>query len=337
MQNLVSIIIPTCGRPTKIGRTLVALSRQCLPLGIEIEVIVAIDGGWGPDDLRPTVALPDTRFLELPRVGVSAARNAALREARGELVIFSNDDTYPDANWVAEHVAGQRARGTPGMVIGETRWVPWPDMTVFDGLLRDTSMIFFYDQMTPGESYGFRHFWTCNASAPREMIMDAGGFEERLRPVFFEDCELAFRIEKSVGSRVHYHAAAKNVHDHRLTWSDYCRREQCLGRVAAILAEVNPACFEAIYGTADADGLAENYESWLSQGREEHEAAERRMAEWGTRSLAEVGDWEALREELYQLHLPMKRRLFREAFVRARREMIRGPADGRSSQVYISR
>lgn len=326
MFNTVSIIVPTHGRPTKLARCLSALARQDMPDGVDVETIVAIDGGEGVEPDMPRETPPHTRYMRLPRVGAAAARNAAIDVARGELLLFINDDTYPHRNWIREHLRGQQLRGRPGMVLGETRWMTWPDATVLDGLLRDTSMIFFYDRMTPGALHGFRHFWTCNASAPAEQVRRIGGFEVRLRPVFFEDCELAFRLEREckvsgthadATSGVYYHPAAVNVHDHRLTWDDYRRRESALGRMAHRLAIVNPACFEAIFGRSDIASFAESCRHWLALDARDHAAAEVELTRLLAMPLSGVADWPSLRTALYAMHLPIKRRLFREGFVAA--------------------
>ncbi|MBX3394245.1 MAG: glycosyltransferase [Phycisphaerae bacterium] len=313
----VTVIVPTHGRATKLTRCLSSLTRQKLPPGVRLECIVAIDGGVESRFEQPRELPAETLVLQLPRIGAAAARNAALRKSRGRIVIFTNDDTYAHCDWVKEHLAAHEIIGRPGMVLGETRWMDWPDANVMDGLVRDTSMIFFYDRLESGRSYGFRQFWTCNASAPRDMIDAVGGFEERLRPYLFEDIELAFRIEQSTGCGVYYHSAAANVHDHRVTWADYCHREACLGRMAGRLGAVNPACFESLYGCRDVRALVATYREWLQLDVGDHDAIRQFMEAWAERPLSSVEDWPNTCELLYRAHLPLKRRMFRAAFVDA--------------------
>lgn len=317
MKNSVTIIIPTQGRPTKLAKCLAALARQENLEGVSWDVIVAVDGGDRSEFEIPREAPPRTRYLRLPNLGAAAARNAAVEQADGELLIFSNDDTYPRRDWVRQHLLGQERRGEPGMVLGHTRWMAWPDATVFDGLVRDTSMVFFYNTMEDGKTYGFRHFWTCNASLPAKHVREVGGFNTRLRPVFFEDCEIAFRIERAGRHGVFYHAAAVNVHDHRLTWSDYSARERMLGTMAVKLAHANPSCFAAIYGDSRVALPAGQFAGTLALDAGDIARAEVALKNWLDRPLASVESWPELRETLYALHLPIKRRLFRESFVAA--------------------
>ena len=48
---------------------------------------------------------PALRLVREPRLGLSAARNRALAEARGEVVAFLDDDAVPRPGWLAAHLA----------------------------------------------------------------------------------------------------------------------------------------------------------------------------------------------------------------------------------------
>ncbi|HSK21316.1 MAG TPA: glycosyltransferase [Longimicrobiales bacterium] len=61
--------------------------------------------------------LPVRRLLELSP-GLSHARNRALTEARGEFILWTDDDVFVDRNWLAAYAAAFRR---------------WPDSSVFGG------------------------------------------------------------------------------------------------------------------------------------------------------------------------------------------------------------
>ena len=311
----VSVIIPTCGRPTKLQNCLAALAQQRLPANVAFETVVAVDGANAADDYAAHDAPARTQFLPLSRCGIGAARNTAVAASAGELLIVTNDDTYAQPDWVAQHVAAHHERGRPGLVVGLTRFCEWPAPTVFDALARDTSLLFFYDQMEPKRTYGFRHAFGCNTSVPRTLFDRVGGYDERLRPYGYEDLELAYRVEQSGYPGVFYQASALNTHDHRMTWPDYCRRETCLGRMAACLAAVNPDCFEAIFRTRDAEALRDRFAAWLELDRGDHAAAAAEFESWADRPVAQIAAWPAMRTALLRLLQPVKRRCFREGFV----------------------
>ncbi len=314
MNPTATVIIPTYGRADKLVRCLDALAAQSVPDDRSIEIVVAIDGD-ASSTYEQIEHAHNARFLRLPRRGIAAARNAAIEAARGEILLFTNDDCYPAGDWTSVHLDAQSRRSGGGMVVGRTNWMAWSAPTVFDGLVRDTSMIFFHDQMKSDETYGFRHFWTCNASVPAALVRRIGGFNERIRPYGFEDLEFAFRLERAGFQGVAYRPDAVSVHDHRLEWGDYCNREACLGRMAACLAEMNPECFASLYGQDDPAAMRDRFKAWLADDEDDHASCEALLRCWVDRSLAEAGDWPRVRELLYALHLPIKRRLFRRAYV----------------------
>jgi hypothetical protein len=91
---LVSVIVPTYNRPELLGLTLDSIERQTYAA---LEIIVVNDAGR---DVADVVArFPRARLVNQPaNRGPSPARNRGLAEARGEFVIFFDDDDemFPD-------------------------------------------------------------------------------------------------------------------------------------------------------------------------------------------------------------------------------------------------
>jgi hypothetical protein len=133
--------------------------------------------------------------------------------------------------------------------------------SLFDRMVRETSLIFFYDQMEAGRAerwrdWGFRHFWTLNASAPRRAVLAAGGVTAIPETYGHEDIELAFRLGRQFGMPVLYRPEAMGVHEHRYTPADVMRREVSLGAASWRFARVNPEFGMALFGR-DVTGEAE--------------------------------------------------------------------------------
>jgi len=318
MVRTVSVVVPTRGRSDKLATCLDCVARQTVPDGVTLEVFVVFDGDDDGAAAFDAAAL-DARIqiLSIPASGAAAARNAAIAQARGELLIFLNDDCYPANGWLIAHLSAQRNMPDGGMCVGRTDWRQWTDETVFDALVRDTPMVFFEAQMVDGEDYGFRHFWTCNTSVPAYAVRTVGCFDERIRPVFFEDVELGFRLSAAGVAGVRYVRDATCVHDHRLTWDDYLQREAALGRMALLLQRANPACFRAIFGYDSTTTMSRDCEAWLRLNEREATRAAAELSRQMSRSRAEFEDWSTLRELLYLAHLPVKRAAFRRALLSA--------------------
>jgi glycosyltransferase involved in cell wall biosynthesis len=76
------------------------------------EVLVAFDGGRGPGD---RFAQRRARALRLPPRGPYAARNAAARDASGELLLFTDSDCLCPPDWVAVAVRAFDDRETAAL------------------------------------------------------------------------------------------------------------------------------------------------------------------------------------------------------------------------------
>jgi len=315
----VSVIIPTNRSREVLERCLQSIAGQdCDPR--EIEVIVVFNGmtvvpQWDRG-AWPFCLITD--HIDEPHIG--AAKNVALDRARGEWLVLLNDDVLADSDFLSAHVAAHRQLGQPAMVVGRSIWRRYDDETVFDRMIQTTSMIFFYDQMQPHAWYNFRHAWNLNLSLPRRCC-ESVRFETALRPVYFDDLEWAFRMEREHGLRVWYEPQALLLHDHRYTLDSYLTREGHLGRMAVLLWQCNPDCFRAIYET-DLDEAYLDYcrEFVRHEGRREEELLTQ-LSRISTRPAGELAPTPDRQDELVRLlyltHLPLKRLAFRRGVLSA--------------------
>ena len=314
-----SVIIPTKDRWAYVVRMLRALAGQTC--ADAFEVVIVDDGSEQspPDEIRGGDWPMSVRLLQPGRVGIGQAKNRAIAEARGRLLLLVNDDTYPATDFVAQHLAAREDSGDRRyMHLGLTQWRRWPDENLFDVLIAESGMIFFYHNLEPRGLYNFRHAWNCNLSVDSAAVREVGGFNERLGPFFFEDLELAYRLEQH-GWRVRYWPEAVSEHDHRYEPAGYVRREHLLGRMAVWLWRANPACFEAIYGS----GLDDAFVAYCRRFVAEHERAADAFAEtfrqwhlWPANVLdADPQRRAAMVEVFVQAHRLLKRCTFRKGLL----------------------
>jgi len=96
-NKLVSVIIPTFNRRHILDRAISSVLRQSHPC---LEIIVVDDGSSdGTEELVSSYDRPEIRYIRHEtNQGQNAARNTALRAARGELVAFldSDDEWLPE-------------------------------------------------------------------------------------------------------------------------------------------------------------------------------------------------------------------------------------------------
>lgn len=119
----ISIIICSRNRCEHLRSTLDSLEQQLLPSGRSAEVLV-IDSGSTDDTWKMlatrTSRLGALRPIHEPIPGLSQARNRALKEARGEVLVWTDDDLRFRPDWlrnIATPLLEGRADATKGKVL----------------------------------------------------------------------------------------------------------------------------------------------------------------------------------------------------------------------------
>jgi glucosyl-dolichyl phosphate glucuronosyltransferase len=100
----ISVILCTYNRCGSLANALDSVAASALPTSVEWEVLVVDNNST--DQTRQVVEdfcrrYPGRfRYLLEPQQGVSYARNAGIRESRGEVVAFMDDDVTVDPEWL---------------------------------------------------------------------------------------------------------------------------------------------------------------------------------------------------------------------------------------------
>jgi glycosyltransferase involved in cell wall biosynthesis len=118
-----TIAICTWSRAPMLRRALASHAAVLVPRGVEREVVVVDNGST--DETPEVVAefggrLPIRRVSE-PTPGLSHARNAAVRAARGDYILWTDDDVLVPPNWMEVYAEAIRR---------------WPEAAVFGGPIR---------------------------------------------------------------------------------------------------------------------------------------------------------------------------------------------------------
>lgn len=120
-----SIIICTFNRSRLLDQTLLRLRQLDVPRGINWEIFVVNNNCTDETDEvigRHSGTLPLHRLWD-PRPGQSHAANLAAREAKGDLLVFTDDDVLVDRGWLGAHV--QAARAHPHVSFFGGPITPW--------------------------------------------------------------------------------------------------------------------------------------------------------------------------------------------------------------------
>jgi GT2 family glycosyltransferase len=211
----VSVVIPTIGRPPLLAECLRSLER-CVPRAAEIVVIDQSADGAVAEVVDEFTAV-GARVLPLPGRNIARGRNVGLREARHDIVLFTDDDCTVPSSWIGTAMrlmTDDSERIVTGKVLAAGPDVP---------SIR-------YDAR-PHEHTGELRcdaLYTGNMAARRAALLEFGGFDERLAQAA-EDNDLCYRWLRA-GRRLTYepelvveHGAWRTPADVARTYDSYWR------------------------------------------------------------------------------------------------------------------
>jgi glycosyltransferase involved in cell wall biosynthesis len=190
----ISVVVPAFNRAAGLRALLDALAEQSYP-PYRFEVLICDDGS------RPALAeivitkdLPfSVNFLRESNQGPAAARNRGLRQARGNIVAFTDDDCVPQPHWL-EAIAQTMAVPYVYAVHGPT----FSSVPPIDPFVHSIHI---------EQKHGVA---TANFAVRKDKLLAVDGFDENFRGPYFEDEDLSRRLQIMFGD---------------VTWSDEARVE----------------------------------------------------------------------------------------------------------------
>jgi succinoglycan biosynthesis protein ExoM len=203
-RHRVAVGVCTAQRPVLLTRCLESVTRQLLPSGIELHVVVA-DNEAEPNNRRVVKALSarspvPVHYVHEPRRGIPQARNAVLEKCQQlgvEWIGFTDDDCWASPTWVANHLAAVQ-RHQADVVYGRRKLVfPLPQ-PYWTSLLEP-------DGQTEGEGldYASTHNVLFSATLLGGQSQPQMRFDERL--THGEDTDFFYRAARR-GARIVYSA-----------------------------------------------------------------------------------------------------------------------------------
>jgi len=238
-----SVLVTTHNRSVAVGELLESLAVQ--DLARERFEVLVLDDGSRPEEARAVRRGVEGRewpfalmLIEQTNTGPATARNRLVQRARGEWILFLNDDVVLNRGHLSAHLAllGQNPEGIVA-VRGTTGWPPvGQDNAVMRHLRRQ---IFRYDFDLPPGQENWVYFHTCDLSLCRAVLLDEP-FDEGFRYPAYEDTELGYRLYKKRGLRLILTPEAVSTHRHDYGARDLIRRGRMMGRAAWDLMDRHP-------------------------------------------------------------------------------------------------
>lgn len=222
-----TVVIPTRDRPELLADCLESIARSDYPLDL-FDVVVVDDGDAGDESSVGAVnAVGDAlavSLLESKGRGPAAARNLGASQARGSILLFTDDDCRVDGQWL--RTLGLSIRDTPSAAAGgrivnrhaENRWSA-ASQRVLD-------IVYAYYNADPARA---TFLASNNLAVHADAFREFGGFDEEFR--WAEDRDFCRRW-LAAGHELVYVPAAVVEHAHRLTPQAYVRQQFAYGRGA---------------------------------------------------------------------------------------------------------
>jgi GT2 family glycosyltransferase len=183
-----SVVVVSWGRPRALARCLTALGQM---RSVRFEVIVVADA----DGLAVARTVPMADRLVLlaqEEANISAARNAGVSAAAGEVVGFIDDDAVPEPGWAEAVLAAFEttdAVAVTGPVIGRNGFsLQWGHMAV-DAQGRDRWL---REGAAPGPGEALKLHGT-NMALRRDVLTRTGGFDTGYA-FYLDETDLALRL-----------------------------------------------------------------------------------------------------------------------------------------------
>ena len=209
-----SIIIPVYNQAAHTVACLRALAEH--PPRVAIEILV-VDDGSSDSTFEWMPAIRGLRYVRRElNGGFIAACNDGADRARGQFLVFLNNDTIPQPGWLDALLDTFRTQADAGLA-GSQLIYP-------DGRLQEAGGVVFSD----GSAWNYGRFDSpldprytsvraadyCSGAAlaiPAALFRQLGGFDARYAPAYYEDTDLAFAV-RAAGYRVFYQPRSRVVH-----------------------------------------------------------------------------------------------------------------------------
>lgn len=210
----VSVVIPTFNSKERLELTLKSLEQQTFPRE-DFEVVVVNDGsGDGTKEFLDHLSAGlNLKVIHQENRGQARARNAGIRVAKGDIIVFVDDDVFCVSDLVARHYERHASSNVPLAVIGkimnischcfeEARLVVaqanYYDMDVLKPFFKQDAYL---DMRTRVWEKNYRYVqWICltaaNASISAKTLAKTGEFDENFNGWGPEDIELGYRLFK---------------------------------------------------------------------------------------------------------------------------------------------
>lgn len=177
---LLSVVICTYKRPELLRK---CLEQVCYKQTVDrntYEVIVSDDNSDGITKKMVDQEFPLVKYFKGPEKGFGANRNNGSKEARGDWLVFTDDDCLPESQWL-ETYYNAITQNTDAKVLEGKTITDRPQMR--------------FDEQAPINEEGGK-LWGCNLAVEKETYFKVGGYPEDFS-LYMEDIEFHVKVKEA--------------------------------------------------------------------------------------------------------------------------------------------
>ena len=201
-----SVVIPTYNRRKSFERCLESVFTQSYK---PFEIIV-VDSSEDIDQnlankykiKAESYGLKLRYIIDRPPTGVAASRNVGIKNSKGDIIVFIDDDCVADKYWL-ENLAKEFNDEDVAVVGGKISWE-------LDSMNNKNSRIIKYWNRFNQKEVTRYAIVTANSAFRKEAIESIGGFDETLKRL--EDFDVGIRLRLN-GLKIKYSEKAKVYHE----------------------------------------------------------------------------------------------------------------------------
>lgn len=218
MAKFLSIIIPTYKRPKKLKDCLDSLDKQTLQ-----------------SYFYEIIAIEDKK-----QEGPAAIRNMGIKKAKGDILLFLNDDVVCDMRLLKEHFFFHKLNPQESIAcLGNVKWPDSLEKSRFLDWVDKSGFQFSLKGLKNRQKVNYKRFYTINISVKTNYLLKHGLFDKHFPYPCLEDIELGYRLSQK-GLIIIFNQKAVVYHNHQPIFEDFLARAKKIGLSARILVNKHP-------------------------------------------------------------------------------------------------
>jgi len=245
----ISIIIPTHNRASILDTSLTKIFSSNFPKN-KYEVIVVNDASTDSTEeiCNKWSKTENLVYIKQKKAGQGVARNKGIEIAKGNIILFGQDDIFVTKNFLQEHLKTHQKH--PEKNYGCLGLILWdPEIRISDLMKWSTNEITFlnkfgghqfaFNHLKDNQATNYNYFYTSNLSL-KKKILEQNKFDPWFDGYGWEDIELGYRLQKKEDLKLIYNSQALAYHHHEISESDFKNRMIQIGAASHLLNKKHP-------------------------------------------------------------------------------------------------